>query len=245
MLLVLVYYFLLKVFKALLKKQNSLNNSNQFVLYTFVKYLGALFVVNFVLTILNVELSMLVASSAAIFVGIGLGLQHLFYDFFSGMLLLLDGSIKVGNVIEFNGKRVEVVKINFRTSIVKTREEKEIIVPNSILTKNEIVNWSNQQLRIRHDFTIPIHIADIDRAMKVILQSLQAEDKILNAPLPYVRIENFTDAGVDLKVLFWSNELLAVGRLLGDIRYKILQNLLSNQINIPTKTYSLNLHQTS
>jgi small-conductance mechanosensitive channel len=91
------------------------------------------------LQLFGFNLSVLVAGSAALLVGIGLGLQNLFSDFISGILLLLDSSVKVNDVIELNGMVCVVQEINLRTTTVLTRDDKYIILPNTDLTRNQLL----------------------------------------------------------------------------------------------------------
>jgi small-conductance mechanosensitive channel len=90
------------------------------------------------LQLFGFNLSVLVAGSAALLVGIGLGLQNLFSDFISGILLLLDSSV-VNDVIELNGMVCVVQEINLRTTTVLTRDDKYIILPNTDLTRNQLL----------------------------------------------------------------------------------------------------------
>jgi small-conductance mechanosensitive channel len=84
-------------------------------------------------------------AGSALLVGIGLGLQNLFSDFISGILLLLD-SVKVNDVIELNGMVCVVQEINLRTTTVLTRDDKYIILPNTDLTRNQLINWTHSDL---------------------------------------------------------------------------------------------------
>ncbi|MBK8953960.1 MAG: mechanosensitive ion channel [Saprospiraceae bacterium] len=226
------WIFLMSVAK-LLNRVQRFNEGQKFTLITVIKYLLYLFYVVITLRLLGIDVSMLLASSAALFIGIGLGLQGLFYDFISGIILLIDGSIKVGNVIQVGDKRVEVIAIHFRTSLVKTREEKEIIIPNSWLTKNEIINWSNQKNVNRHYITVQVHGADVIEAMKILVDCSKKHPKVISHPEPYARIEEFESYSVTLKLLFWSNEVQAVGRMLGDLRLSVLQEFQANGIKMP------------
>ncbi|MBN8702352.1 MAG: mechanosensitive ion channel [Bacteroidetes bacterium] len=231
--LLLFLWVILKVIKKVLAKYTKFDEGQKFTAYTIVKYFLYVFAISAVLKFLGIDISVLVAGSAALFVGIGLGLQSLFYDFISGIILLVDGTIKVGNVLQIGDKRVEVLSIRFRTSVVKTREEKEVILPNSFLTKNEIINWSNQKNINRHYVELQVLEKDVERAMDLILTTIKVHPKVIATPEPYVRIERFTEYAVELRLLFWSEEVLAVGRMLGDIRLLILKELRKNSIVMP------------
>ena len=219
--------------KKMIRRSKKMDDGQKFTANTIFKYFLSVFFIVAFLQLLGINLSVLIAGSAALLVGIGLGLQALFYDFISGIILLIEGTIKVGNVIQIGEKRVEIIAIRFRTSIVKTREEKEIIIPNSFLTKNEIINWSNQKNVNRHFVEVNVDAADVEKAMELIKRIITSHPKVLPKPEAYVRIAEFTAYSVSLKVLFWSEEVFAVGRMLGDIRLLILKCFQENDIVMP------------
>lgn len=233
LLIFLSTFIALKVLHRGIYRINIFDEGKKYNFYTISKYFIITIVLASSLQILGFDISVILASSAALFVGIGLGLQGLFSDFFSGVILLTDGTMKVGNVIQFNDIRVQVIKINFRTSALRTREGKEIIVPNSQLTKNEIINWSTQKSLNRHSVEIVVSAHDVQRAQELIMGMILNHPKVMTEPEPYVRIERFIDYGVEIKLLFWSEEVHAVGRMLGDVRLLILQSFLDNGLSIP------------
>lgn len=219
--------------KGVLRKYKKFDDGQRFTFYTISKYFLFIFFFSISLKILGINVSVLIAGSAALLVGIGLGLQALFHDFISGIILLAEGTIKVGNVIEIDNKRVEILAIRFRTSVVKTREEKEIIVPNSYLTKNEIINWSNQKNINRHYVELLVNDTNIEKTMELIKNIVKTHPKVNSNPEPYVRIEAFEFDLFKLRVMFWSEEVFAVGRMLGEVRLLIHKTLKENKINLP------------
>ena len=233
-------YWLSKKITYRLKK---LDKGQVFTTLTVIKYFLIVFFISAALKLLGIDISVFIVGSAAFLVGIGLGMQAIFYDFISGIILLAEGTIKVGHVIQIRDKRVEILSIRFRTSVVKTREEKEIIVPNSFLTKNEIINWSNQQNINRHFIGVHVNDVDVEKAIQLIRQIIKLHPKVLPNPEPYVRIEEFTDYSVSLKVLFWSNEVFAVGRMLGELRLLILKSFQENNIVIPVPHQVITLNK--
>ena len=92
------------------------------------------------LRIVGFDITVFLAGYAALLVGIGFGLQNIFSDFISGIILLLDGSLKVDDIVEVNGKIYIVEEIKFRTTTVLGRDENYVILPNSELTTNSVVN---------------------------------------------------------------------------------------------------------
>ena len=229
----LTCWILLWIVRRSLKFSKKFDEWQKFTIATVVKYFLVVFYIAAALKLLGIDVTVLIAGSAALLVGIGLGLQTLFFDFISGIILLAEGTIKVGHVIQIGEKRVEILAIRFRTSVVKTREEKEIIVPNSFLTKSEIINWSNQKNTNRHFVDVHVEAKDVERAMELMQQVIRQHQQVLKMPEPYVRIEEFTNYSVSLKVLFWSEEVRAVGRMLGEIRLMILNSFRENNIVMP------------
>lgn len=223
----------LSILQKSIAKLKSFDEGKKYNFYTISKYIIWIAFLAVSLQVLGFNISVLLASSAALFVGIGLGLQGLFSDFFSGIILLSDGTVKVGNVIQLKDVRVQVMRINLRTSVLRTREGKEIIVPNSQLTKNEILNWSSQRSLNRHSVEIIVNPHDVVRAQELIMKIISKHPKVTTDPEPYVRIERFAEYGVEIKLLFWSEEVLAVGRMLGDVRLLILQGFLDTGLSIP------------
>ncbi|SMO33646.1 mechanosensitive ion channel family protein [Solitalea koreensis] len=221
---------ILWLIKRGLNNLKKIDDGQRFTIYTIVKYFLWVFFISAGLKILGIDASVLIAGSAALLVGIGLGLQALFYDFISGVIILAEGIIKVGHVIQIGDKRVEILAIRFRTSIVKTRDEKEIIIPNSYFTKNEIINWSNQKNTNRHFVAVDVSDKDVEQAMQLMLAIVKTHQKVTKLPEPYVRIEEFTNYSVSLKLLFWSEEVFAVGRMLGEIRLLVLKSFQENNI---------------
>ncbi|MFZ1256593.1 MAG: mechanosensitive ion channel domain-containing protein [Saprospiraceae bacterium] len=136
---------ILWIVKRILNCYKIFNAVQIFTGYTIVKKFLIVFYISAALKLFGIDVTVLIAGSAVLPVIIGLGLKAIFYDFISGIILLTEGTIKVGYVIQSEDKQVEILAIRFRTLVVKIREEKEIIVPNSFLTKNEIINWSNQK----------------------------------------------------------------------------------------------------
>ena len=93
---------------------------------------------------MGIKLNVLLAGSAALLVGIGLGLQNTFNNFIAGIILLFEGSLKVGDIIEVDGDVVKIQRIGLRTSTAISRDDISVILPNSILTSNKLINWSHQ-----------------------------------------------------------------------------------------------------
>ena len=125
--IILAVWIFLKVFKGIIGRNTRLRKAKQYAVYQIIKYLVILIAFIVSLRLLGVNVSGMLLGSAALLVGVGLGLQNLFNDFVSGVIILLDSSVKVNDIIEVNGLFCKVQKINLRTTTVLTRDDKYII----------------------------------------------------------------------------------------------------------------------
>ncbi|KAF5308022.1 hypothetical protein FQR65_LT18279 [Abscondita terminalis] len=129
---------------------------------------------------LGVDVSPLLLGGSVILVGIGLGLQNLFLDFISGVIILLDRSIKVDDVVEIENVVGKVQQINIRTSTILTRDNKNMIIPNSILTKNKIVNMSYDDDVANFGISIGVgYDSDVDLVMNLMLEAAKEHPEVL------------------------------------------------------------------
>jgi small-conductance mechanosensitive channel len=103
------------------------------------------FSISFILETLGFRITVLIAGSAAILVGIGLGLQNIFNDFISGIILLIEGSTKIGDVLEIEGDVMMVKKIGLRTSKGLNKDDIIVIIPNSLITSNRVFTGATYQ----------------------------------------------------------------------------------------------------
>ncbi len=232
--LILAVWGMLKAFKIFITNNRRLRKSKQYAIYQIIKYLIVAISLLVALEILGVKVGVMLAGSAALLVGIGLGLQNLFNDFVSGIIILLDSTVKVNDIIEVNGLFCKVQRINIRTTTVLTRDDKYIILPNSTLTGNQLINWTHLHNTSRFEIRIGVdYSADISLAMKLITGVAGEHPLVVKDPEPYVRLFDFGNSSIDLVLLFWSDEIFRVENIKSEIRIKILEKLKENNITIP------------
>jgi small-conductance mechanosensitive channel len=176
----------------------------------------------------------LLAGSAAIMVGVGFGLQNLFNDFFSGIILLLDRSIKIDDIIEVKGMIYKVEEINFRTTTVLGRDENYVILPNSNLTSNSLVNWTHNQMSSRFKVELGVdYSTDIYLLMPILQKIAQQHPLVLDTHETFVRFEDYGDSALIFSVFFYTNEVFRVEKIKSDIRIEIFKALKEKNIEIP------------
>ncbi len=199
-----------------------------------IRYTITILVILLGITALGFNLAVLFVGSAALLVGLGFGLQHLFKDFISGIVILFDGTIKVNDIIEVDGIVCRVREIKLRTTTVITREDKFIILPNSVITERNVVNWTYSHLTSRFDIQIFLaYKEDIPTVMKLLKEVTLAHPSVSRKPEPSIRLTAFGDSSIEITVMFWCSEVFRVENIKSQLRVAIFSALNQNEIYIP------------
>ena len=227
-------FFINRVFLKRYFRQRQIDQGRSFAVGQIVKYLIYMIGVFIMIKHLFGSVSFLALGSAGLFVGIGLALQQTFTDFISGIILLVDRSAEVGDIIVIDSVVGQVKKIGLRTSEVYTRDRVSVIVPNSKLISNNFTNWSHNQEPAR--FHVDAGVAYKSNAEEVerILLSCAAEIKeILDNPPPTVHLMEFGDSSVNFRLYYFSHEFFFAERIKSDLRKTIFHQFRMNEIEIP------------
>ena len=137
-----IIWFTTKVLLKRIFERNRVDIGRKYAVVQLIKYVVYTFTLMICLQALGIDLSILWAGSAALLVGLGLGLQQTFNDLFSGIILLGEGTVEVDDVLELEGNVGRVVSIGLRTSKLVNRDGIDLIVPNSLLVTKKVINWS-------------------------------------------------------------------------------------------------------
>lgn len=226
--------FIVKLIRKLIYRSQKLDESKKFTVFSLIKYV--LYVVGFILgmNMIGINVSVLMGASAALLVGIGLGLQNIFSDFVSGIVLLLDSSIKVGDIIEVDNLVCQVKEINLRTTTVLTRDDKYVILPNTFLTKNNLFNWTHSNLNSRFDIQVGVaYSSDVQSVMDILKSVAAANPKVAKTPEPFVRFNDYADSALIFNVYFWSSDPFRVENLKSELRVKYFEAFREHDIEIP------------
>ena len=216
------------------RKNNKLDVGASYALLQIIKYIVWVIAIAFILETLGVKLTVLIAGSAALLVGVGLGLQQTFNDILSGIILLSEKSIKIEDVIEMDGDIVKIQSIGLRTSKALNTDDVSIIIPNSLITANKVINWSHQAMKAR--FRIDVGVAygsDIDLVIKVLEESAFEHSDVSDREATEARLVNFGNSSLDFQVLFFSENIFRISKVKSDIRRSISQKFTENKIAIP------------
>jgi small-conductance mechanosensitive channel len=223
------------------RKFRKLDHSSLYSVYQIIRYLLWVISITLMLEALSIKITVLIAGSAAILVGIGLGLQQTFNDFISGIILLIEGTTKIGDVLEIDGDVIIIQKIGLRTSKGLTRDDIVVIIPNSLITSNKVINWSHQSKKTR--FRINVGVAygsNVDLVIKILEESVFEHPDICDRNLIEVRLIDFGSSSLDFQVLFFSDNAFRIEKVKSDIRKIINRKFIENNIVIPFQQVDVN-----
>lgn len=235
LLIILATYFVLWLIKKTLyaKKFSKVDAGTTYAIYQIIRYIIWIIAIGIILESIGVRVTLLLAGSAALLVGVGLGLQQTFNDIISGIILLSERSIKINDVLEIDGDIVKIQSIGLRTSKALNRDDISIIIPNSLITTSKVVNWSHQSKKTR--FRIEVGVAygsNVDLVMKILEESVKEYPDILGKDLVEARLVNFGSSSLDFHVLFFSKNIFRIPKVKSDIRRIICQKFAENNIVI-------------
>lgn len=184
-----------------------------------------------------IDLTSIAVVFTALSVGIGFGLQYIAADIASGFILLFERPIRVGDRITIGEDEGDVVSINLRTTTVFTNDRIAIIVPNSKLVSQRVINWSYGDPRAR--ISVRVGVAprsDTDLVTRSLLEAAQGVDKVLDEPLPKVQFLGFGEFSLDFRVLVWTREPNRHPQIRSDINYRIAKLFAERGIEVPFRT---------
>ena len=230
------------------KDNQDFDEGTKFVYVQLAKYIIFTFAILVSLQTIGFNLSVLMAGSAALLVGVGFGVQDIFRDMTSGIILLFEGTIKVGDIIQVNNPNAEepmvakVLKINVRTTKIESRDGNTLIIPNSMLTQNEVENWSFGSPLTR--FHIKVGVAygsDTELVRKLLKQAALSHPQVKKTHPILVRMKDFGDNALEMELSFWADQTWQVEIHKSDIRFEIDRLFRQNNVRIPYPQRTLHI----
>lgn len=222
--------------KALFRKHknSNLDLGNTYALYQIISYVVWIISIGLLLETIGVKVTVLIAGSAALLVGVGLGLQQTFNDVISGIILLSERSIKIGDILEIDSDIVKIQSIGLRTSKGLSRDEISIIIPNSLITTNKVINWSHQSKQTRFKISVGVaYGSDVNLVLRILQESALEHPDISDKNSVDSRLVDFGNSSLDFQVLFYSNNIFRIEKVKGDIRKIINKKFNENKVTIP------------
>lgn len=223
-------------------KKFEIDQGLEYALLRFVHYVILLIGVYIGLKTINLPLGAVVGLLAVVGVGIGFGLQNLASNFISGIILLLERPVKVGDRLEVNDVWGDVKRINLRTTLIETPDNIAIIVPNSKLLETEVINYSYGDPKIR--LQIPVGIAygsDCKKATEIMVQAALDNPRILKDPTPKTWFREFGDSSLNFILLCWIPSATIKFDVISEINHAIDNGFRANGVEIPFPQRDLHL----
>ena len=221
--------------KALFRKRSDeFDHGNAYAIFQIIRYVVWVISIGLILESVGVKVTVLIAGSAALLVGVGLGLQQTFNDVISGIILLSERSIKIDDILEIDGDIVRIQEIGLRTSKGLNRDEISIIIPNSLITTNKVINWSHQAKKTRFRITVGVaYGSDVDLVLRILEASALEHPDIFESHQIEARFVDFGNSSLDFQVLFFSENVFRIEKVKSDIRRIINRKFIENNITIP------------
>lgn len=195
----------------------------------------------------GIDLTALNVLAGAVGIGVGFGLQNIVGNFISGLIILFERPIKVGDRIEVGGIEGDVVRIKGRSTTVVTNDNIAIIVPNSRFITENVVNWSHTDRTVR--FKVPVSVSydsDVRLVEQLLLEVAAENPDVLERPAPGVRFTEFGENGLQFELRVWSVTLIQKkGLLISSLNFGIIDKFRQHGIEIPYPQLDLHLRRNS
>ena len=223
-----------------LKSNKRIDDGTEYIYIQISKYIIYLFSFLFTCKILAIDLSLILTGSVGLLVGLGLGLQDVFKDLIAGVVLLLEGNIKIGDIVEISGTSnqssvvAKILKINARTTQIESREGNVLIIPNTRLTQQQVENWTHGSTLSRFNIEVEVEYgANLELISKLLIDSALSHPKVKKDHPIFTRMANFSDNGLIIELIFWADQSWDINNYKSDLRFEIYRLFSIHNITMP------------
>ncbi|WP_316797775.1 mechanosensitive ion channel family protein [Pedobacter frigidisoli] len=180
----------------------------------------------------------------ALGVGIGFGLQTLVNNLVSGLIIAFEKPVNVGDIVDVDGQGGTMKSIGFRSSVITTWDGGDLVMPNGDLLNSHLMNWTLAGNRKRVAVVIGVaYHTDLQKCRQILMETLEAETRVLKSPPPVVQFEQFGSSTIDLKIYFWTKHMSENNATRSDLVIAITNAFKINEIQIPFPQQDVYLHQ--
>lgn len=237
LLVFLVARVVMWLFKKFIKRRNKdiTDPGKRYAVVQLISYVVYVVAAMVAIDSLGINITVLLAGSTALLLGLGLGLQDFFRDFFAGFIILSERTVTAGDIVEIDGTVGKVQDVGLRTTSLLTREDIVIIVPNTKLTNDSVINWSQNNVKVTR-FEIKVGVAygsDTTVVKELLLQCAKQNKEVLGVPEPSILFEDFGDSALEFRLVFYSKNLFKIERTKSDLRFEIDRTFRESKVTIP------------
>jgi small-conductance mechanosensitive channel len=220
----------------------SIEKGLHFSIIRVIKYSLLILSLLFSLQFIGISITGIAVMFGFLSVGIGFGLRNITSNFISGIIMLFERPIKVGDRVTVEGFEGIVTDIKIRATTVQTLGERTIIIPNSYFIESHVLNWSHLDKRVRVDIVVGVsYSADVDLVEKTLMEIAYKNQYILNTPAPRVLFLNLGDSSLDFKLYAWVSEHTVYYSALSSLHFEIIKKFRELDIEIPFPQRDLHL----
>lgn len=218
-----------------LSKRKGFNVSNWRAAITLGYYVLLVVGLIGILQTTGLDLSIFTVLTGAIGIGVGFGLQTIFSNFISGIIILLEKPLKLGDRIEVGNVSGNVHNISVRATTIITNDNVAIIVPNSDFISKQVINWSHSGSTVRISISMSVaYDSDPELIEKLLLEVAANEPGVLKNPIPTVRLTEFGENGLIFNLLVWTSEYSdKMGALKSLLNFSVLKTFKASGVRIP------------
>lgn len=225
----------LRFIRKMVTRKLPLEDKNKFIsVFQFIKYVVYVLVFMFTMHSCGVNMSVFLTASAALFVGLGFALQTFFQDIISGIFIILDQSLHVGDIIEVDGKVGQVKEIKLRTTRVITRNDRVMVIPNHKFMLETLFNWTQNNTTNREHVSVGVaYGSDVNLVKKLLEECAKNTEGVVQTDTIVVLFEDFADSSLNFSIYFYVANGMKSPKIQSDIRFKIDAAFRVNKIAIP------------
>jgi small-conductance mechanosensitive channel len=227
--------FLLKFVRRFITRKMPNNDKVKFVsVFSYIRWVVFLVIFLIAMDASGVNVTAVFAASAVLLIGVGLALQTLFQDIISGIFILVDQSVHVGDIIELEGKVGRVLDIRLRTTRAVTVDNKVLVIPNHLYLTNILFNWTENGTETREVVDVGVaYGSDVELVKTILTDIAKAQPKVLKSPAPMVLFTDFADSSLNFRIAFSLNDSFDVRFTQSNIRFEIDKAFRQKNITIP------------
>lgn len=227
--------FLLKILRKIIFRTLAKDTRVKFKsIFSFINYFIYIVVILIILQNVGVDVTAIFAASAALLVGVGLALQTFIQDIISGIFILIDKSVLVGDIIEVEGQIGQVENIKLRTTRAVTRENKVLIIPNHKFLTSMLFNWTENGIITKEIIEVGVAYKSSPRKIEsILLEIANSHDKVLSNPAPSVLFDNFGDSALMFQLYISLDSSFAANLVKSDLRFSIFEAFEKEGVEIP------------
>lgn len=225
------------------------DKASQTTYQTFAFYGCLALFVTLSLTIAGIPLTVFTVVGGALAIGVGFGSQNIVNNFISGVIMLVEQPIKVGDVVEVDGLTGTVLSIGTRSTKIRNADNKVFIVPNSFFLEKGVLNWNFETTSIRAtlDFGVA-YGSDVKQVENICMDIMLNNEHIEQSPLPYVFFTDFADSNLNFQLIFYcdTDKVASLNHVKSEVRFKIDEKFRHHKIEMafPQRDFRLKMDRT-